>query len=98
MRSKFLPYLSPCKEIVLSYQMDLRQFKLYWIIGRISQLSPVNQLHFYKAILKPIWTYGVQLRGTASDSNLKILEKIPIESVTDIYGRTVVCAEFGDKK
>jgi hypothetical protein len=28
----------------------------------------------YKAILKPIWTYGVQLWGTASNSNIDILE------------------------
>jgi len=41
--------------------LDLKQRKLYWIIGRKSQLSPVNRLLVYKAILKPIWTYGVQL-------------------------------------
>jgi hypothetical protein len=29
----------------------------------------------YKAILKPVWTYGVQLWGTASNSNLEILER-----------------------
>jgi hypothetical protein len=29
----------------------------------------------YKAILKPIWTYGVQLWGTASNSNIDILER-----------------------
>ena len=28
----------------------------------------------YKAILKPIWTYGVQLWGSASKSNIEILE------------------------
>jgi hypothetical protein len=28
----------------------------------------------YKVILKPVWTYGVQLWGTASNSNLEILE------------------------
>jgi hypothetical protein len=29
----------------------------------------------YKAILKQVWTYGVQLWGTASNSNLEILER-----------------------
>jgi hypothetical protein len=29
----------------------------------------------YKAILKPIWTYGIQLWGTASTSNIEILER-----------------------
>jgi hypothetical protein len=28
----------------------------------------------YKTILKPIWTYGIQLWGTASTSNIEILE------------------------
>jgi hypothetical protein len=49
--------------------------KLYWIVGRKSQLSLENKLLVYKAILKPIWTYGVQLWGTASNSNIDILER-----------------------
>jgi len=46
---------------------------MYWIIGRKSQLSLANKLLVYKAILKPIWTYGMQLWGTASNSNIDIL-------------------------
>jgi len=41
--------------------------KLYWIIGRKLRLSLENKLLVYKAILKPIWTYGVQLWGSASN-------------------------------
>jgi hypothetical protein len=48
--------------------------KMYWLLGRKSQLSLSNKLLLYKTILKPIWTYGVQLWGTASTSNLEILE------------------------
>jgi hypothetical protein len=51
-------------------QLDLRLRKMYWIIGRKSQLSPVNRLLVYKAILKPTWAYGVKLWGSASKSNL----------------------------
>jgi hypothetical protein len=29
----------------------------------------------YKTILKRIWTYGIQLWGTASTSNIEILER-----------------------
>ena len=29
----------------------------------------------YKTILKPIWTYGITLWGTASNSNLEILQR-----------------------
>jgi len=38
-------------------------------------LSLENKLLVYKAILKPIWTYGVQLWGTASNSNIDIVER-----------------------
>jgi hypothetical protein len=32
------------------------------------------KLLIYKVILKPIWTYGIQLWGTTSHSNIEILE------------------------
>jgi hypothetical protein len=35
---------------------------MYWLLGRKSQLSLGNKLLLYKSILKPIWTYGNQLR------------------------------------
>jgi hypothetical protein len=34
-----------------------------------------NKLLLYKVILKPIWTYGIQLWGSASTSNIEILER-----------------------
>jgi hypothetical protein len=34
-----------------------------------------NKLLLYKVILKPIWTYGIQLWGSASTSNIKILKR-----------------------
>jgi len=55
--------------------LDLQFRKLYWILGRKSKLSLVNKLLVYKAILKSVWTYGVQLWGTASNSNIEILER-----------------------
>jgi hypothetical protein len=56
-------------------QLDLKLRNLYWIIGRKSQLSLENKLLVYKVILKPVRTYGIQLWGTASNSNLEILER-----------------------
>jgi hypothetical protein len=56
-------------------QLDLQLRKLYWILGRKSHLSLENKLLVYKGILKHIWTYGVQLWGTASNSNIDILER-----------------------
>jgi hypothetical protein len=40
-----------------------------------SKLSISNKLLAYKVILKPIWTYGIQLWGSASISNIEILER-----------------------
>jgi hypothetical protein len=34
-----------------------------------------NKFLIYKVILKPIWTYGIQLWGTISNSNNEILER-----------------------
>jgi hypothetical protein len=45
-----------------------------WLLGRKSKLSISNKLLIYKAILKPIRTYGIQLWGTTSNSNIEILE------------------------
>jgi hypothetical protein len=56
-------------------QLDLKLRNLYWLIGRKSQLSLENKLLVYKVILKPVWTYGIQLWGTAWNSNLEILER-----------------------
>jgi hypothetical protein len=40
--------------------------KMYWLLGRRSKLSISNKLLAYKVILKLIWTYGIQLWGSAS--------------------------------
>jgi len=46
---------------------------MYWLLGSKSRPSIENEL-LLKAILKPIWVYGVQLWDTVSDSNMKILQ------------------------
>jgi hypothetical protein len=56
-------------------QLGISLTKIYWLLGRKSKLSISNKLLICKAILKPIWTYGIQLRGTTSNSNIAILER-----------------------
>jgi hypothetical protein len=56
-------------------QLGIKLRSLYWMIGRNSKLSLNNKLLLYKAILKPVWTYGIQLWGSAANSNLGILER-----------------------
>jgi hypothetical protein len=42
-------------------QLGIKFRSLYWMIGRNSKLSLNNKLLLYKAILKPVWTYGIHL-------------------------------------
>jgi hypothetical protein len=47
----------------------------YWLLGRKPKLSTNNKLLINEAILKPIWTYGIQLWGTTSNSKIEILKR-----------------------
>jgi hypothetical protein len=48
---------------------------MYWLIGRNSKLSLENKILLYKTIIKPIWTYGAEIWGCASKSNISIIQK-----------------------
>jgi hypothetical protein len=56
-------------------QTDLTIQRLNWLIGRKSNLSIDNKLLIYKTIIIPIWTYGLELWGCASKSNLTIKQR-----------------------
>jgi carbonic anhydrase len=49
--------------------------KLYSLLGRRSKVNLSNKLLIYKVAIKPIWTYGIQLWGAASTSNIDILKR-----------------------
>jgi hypothetical protein len=52
------------------------EFKqLYWLLGRKSPLSLENEVLVYKVAIKPIWTYGIELCGCASNSSTAILQR-----------------------
>lgn len=56
-------------------QLKIKTRKLYWLLGPKSELNLNNKLRIYKAILKPVWTYGIQLWGTSAKSNVNMLER-----------------------
>lgn len=56
-------------------QLDIQFKKMYWLLGRKSKLWNRYKLLLYKMILKPSWTYGLQLWGVSSKSNVKIIER-----------------------
>jgi hypothetical protein len=45
-----------------------------WLINKKSQLSLENKITTYKAIIKPVWTYGIKLWGCSKPSNTKNLQ------------------------
>jgi hypothetical protein len=51
-------------------QLGITLTKMYWLLRRKTKLSTSNKLLICKTIPKPIWTYGIQLWGTASTSNV----------------------------
>ena len=38
-------------------------------------LSLENQLLIYKTVLKPVWTYGIELWGCATKSNIAVIQR-----------------------
>jgi hypothetical protein len=57
-------------------QLGMTLIKMRWLIRLKSILSISNKILIYKAILKPIWNFEKKkLWGTASTSNIEILER-----------------------
>jgi hypothetical protein len=56
--------------------LNLKVPQMSWLLGRKSKLSLKNKTLIYKCILKPIWTYGIQLWGCAKPSNTKIIQRL----------------------
>lgn len=63
--------------------------QLYWLLNKNSKLTMNNKLLIYKTIIKPIWTYGLQIWGTASKTNIKIIQRQQSKIL-----RTIVNAEW----
>jgi hypothetical protein len=57
-----------------------------WLIGKRSQLPLENKVLIYKAILKPTWTYGIELWGCAKPSNTKIVQAFQLKTLRRITG------------
>ena len=48
--------------------------QLYRLVNRNSKLPISSKLLLYKSLLKPIWTYGIQIFGTAKNSHIKKIQ------------------------
>jgi hypothetical protein len=57
-------------------QSDLKTKEINWLKGKKkSHLSIENKLHIYKEVIKPIWSYGIEVWGCASKSNIVITQR-----------------------
>lgn len=72
-------------------ELGIKYKKMYWLLGRSSNLSTYNKLLFYKQILRPIWSYGIQLWGCASNSNIEIIQRFQNKILRNIIDAPWYC-------
>ncbi|VVC36903.1 Hypothetical protein CINCED_3A025794 [Cinara cedri] len=61
---------------------------LYWLVGKHSELDFTSKRLLNVMIIKPIWTYGIQLRGCTSKSNVEIIQRcqnIAFRTIVTVY-------------
>lgn len=56
-------------------ELNLRFRSLYWLFCTKNQLSLNNKRLLYVTILRPTWSYGIEIRGCATKSNLLVLQR-----------------------
>jgi hypothetical protein len=59
---------------------------MHWFLGEKSFFSLENKLLLYKAIIKPIWTYSIELWGCSSKSNVNIIQRFQFKTLRLIAG------------
>lgn len=76
-----IPIIFLIRLFVILYILDISDALLQKLIsvalsiGRTYKLTLTNKLIGYKVIIKPIWTYGIQLCCSASSSNIMRLQE-----------------------
>jgi hypothetical protein len=55
-------------------ELNIRFKKMYLLLERNSELSIHNKVILYKQVIRPIWSYGIQLWGCASDSYIQVIQ------------------------
>jgi hypothetical protein len=73
------------QSLPLNYFLLLKSYLYYRQFGvKVGKLNLSNKLLIYKVVIKPIWTYGIQLCGAASTSNIEILERYQSKALHSI--------------
>lgn len=64
--------------------LDIQAHKMNYLIGQNTKKSLENKLLVYKCMMKPIWTYRIQLWGTASNTTIKTLQQFQSKTLRKI--------------
>jgi hypothetical protein len=56
---------------------------MYLLLEIRSALTTHNKLVLYKQILKPVWTYGIQLWGCTKPSNVAVIQRFQNKALMD---------------
>lgn len=67
-------------------QINLTFRKMYWLLNKKTKLSLDTKLAVYRSILKPIWTYGIQLWGAAKKSRIEIIQRAQSKIIRAMTG------------
>lgn len=67
-------------------QLNLKYRKMFWLLGLNSKLLIQNKILLYKMILKPVWTYGIELWGCAKPSNINIIQRFQSKTLRKMVG------------
>ena len=65
-------------------QLTEKLRKFYWLTGRRSKLNIQNKITLYKAVIEPVWTYGIQLWETVSNSNIEIFQRFQSKALRSL--------------
>jgi len=57
-------------------ELGLKYKKMYWLMERRFAVSIHRKLMLYTEILKPAWTYAIQLWGCTKQSNIDIIQRV----------------------
>jgi hypothetical protein len=56
-------------------ELNMKFRKTYWLLGRNSELSIYNKIILHKQAIRSVWSYGIQLWGCASGSNIEVIQR-----------------------
>ena len=74
-------------------QLELKTREIYWLIGKHSPLSLENMVLIYKTVLKPAWTYRIELWGCAFKANIAVIQRYQSKLLRTNNQCPIVCLQ-----